>query len=859
MSYNIALTRIHQAVEAKSYSLDLSSLNLRDVPSEISELTNLVELDLSHNSLTILPKEINQLLNLNYLNLSNNIFNHISGIGFEFPCPLQLKYLDLSRNNLSKIPSDIFNLDLNSLEDIDLTDNPALNGIPESIIKEGISAIEAFFDELQISKYTDSLLEAKLIFVGQGEVGKTSLMKKLIDNYFRLVVGDELTTHGIIIKEWDINIPLTTEEAIHYHFISPYKYEDDIDCSDYYQDENRWEYEEESNNNGLYKISAKLNIWDFGGQEIYYSTHQFFLTKRSIYVFVWDARKEEEYRGFEYWFNTINVLSESSPVIIVMNKSDVRVKHIDKSILTKKFPNIKAFHETSCLTGNGIYELKNSIIKTFTSLPHFGERLPKVWVDIRKRLSHLETNFITYEEYLAICNTYNILPNRANFLSDYFHDLGDILHFQNDPILRNIVILNPEWATNAFYSLIDNRIIQENYGRFSLNQLSTIWDINQYPNKIHIELVKLMERFEMCFNLLGSYDYIIPELLQAQSDYDFRPKYIKPDLKFEYEFKFMPAGLIPRFICRNYINIEKGSFWKNGLVYKFDDSSALVINDLLDKKIKIFVQGEDNDIVLGIIRKEFNEIFSSLKLSKENDYSEMVPCICDECSPNPNPYFYPYDVLKKFIRKGKKTITCQNSTDEVNVNSLLKGYDRFRTNDRILDNIIIACSQLQGMQKSIFANEDSRNGFIANVLNNKGITAKDQTKWGKSPSKKSQGEIDIKIENKNGLTISIFEGLNLTYLDRNKIHSHIEKIFNYDTNGLESNYIVVYVDNSDFSNIWLKYQEAAVMAKCKFPLTGTFEDLSDSYSYGAHFKVGRTNYDVNGQSNSVYHLFLDLS
>ena len=54
--------------------------------------------------------------------------------------------------------------------------------------------------------------------------------------------------------------------------------------------------------------SVKTFFWDFGGQEIYHATHQFFLTKRSLYLFVWEARKEEESRHFDYWLNVIKLL-----------------------------------------------------------------------------------------------------------------------------------------------------------------------------------------------------------------------------------------------------------------------------------------------------------------------------------------------------------------------------------------------------------------------------------------------------------------------------------------------------------------------------------------------------------------------
>jgi Miro-like protein. len=58
-----------------------------------------------------------------------------------------------------------------------------------------------------------------------------------------------------------------------------------------------------------------MNIWDFGGQEIYHATHQFFLTKRSLYILVADTRKEDT--DFYYWLNVVELLSDNSPLLIV--------------------------------------------------------------------------------------------------------------------------------------------------------------------------------------------------------------------------------------------------------------------------------------------------------------------------------------------------------------------------------------------------------------------------------------------------------------------------------------------------------------------------------------------------------------
>ena len=48
--------------------------------------------------------------------------------------------------------------------------------------------------------------------------------------------------------------------------------------------------------------------WDFGGQEEYYATHQCFLTRRSLYLLVWNASNGE--KGLESlrpWLENIGV------------------------------------------------------------------------------------------------------------------------------------------------------------------------------------------------------------------------------------------------------------------------------------------------------------------------------------------------------------------------------------------------------------------------------------------------------------------------------------------------------------------------------------------------------------------------
>ena len=63
---------IAQAVEEQWEELDLSGMNLTELPPEIATLTNLTTLYLSDNNLTALPEAIATLTNLTTLNLSGN-------------------------------------------------------------------------------------------------------------------------------------------------------------------------------------------------------------------------------------------------------------------------------------------------------------------------------------------------------------------------------------------------------------------------------------------------------------------------------------------------------------------------------------------------------------------------------------------------------------------------------------------------------------------------------------------------------------------------------------------------------------------------------------------------------------------
>lgn len=111
-------SRIEDCEKSGGKILDLSSLNIRKIPSEILSLKNIEVLDLSSNSIRILPDSVNQFQNLSTINLSNNKIELFPTVLSTFQ---HIKKIEIVNCKLASIPDDIKNFE--NLEYIDLSDN----------------------------------------------------------------------------------------------------------------------------------------------------------------------------------------------------------------------------------------------------------------------------------------------------------------------------------------------------------------------------------------------------------------------------------------------------------------------------------------------------------------------------------------------------------------------------------------------------------------------------------------------------------------------------------------------------------------------------------------------------------------
>ena len=650
-------------------SLYIRNNQLTNLPPELGKLTNLTELNLSFNQLTNLPPELGNLINLTTLNLS---FNQLTNLPPEISKLSNLYSLDLSNNKLNTLPKEISQL--SNLRNLELRDNqftnlPAeivllplqrltygnnpLQSPPTSIRKKGIKAIRNYLKQ-QLEQEIDHLYEAKLLIVGEGGAGKTTLAQKIKDSNYKLK-SDEESTEGI--------------DVISYYF--------PLD-------------------NGK---KFRVNIWDFGGQEIYHETHQFFLTERSLYTLVADTRKEDT--DFYYWLNIVDLLSNNSPVLVIKNEKQERKRDINERLLRGEFTNFKETLATNLATNRGLREILNKIQHYISNLPHVGTELPTYWVKVREVLEKDERDYISLDEYLNICQEQGFKELEDMLvLSGYFHDLGVFLHFQNDDILNKTIILNTVWGTDAVYNVLDNDIVRKNLGKFDRNDLNNIWKEEKYIT-MRGELLRLMMNFKLCYEIPSQPgNYIAPQLLSPQ-----QPEYnwdAENNLLLRYEYEFMPKGILTRFIVETHSMIENETcVWKEGVILFKDGARAEIIERYNYNKgeIRIRVSGQRKRDLLTTVRHELGKIHDSYERLK---YKTLVPCNCSKCKGSQSPHFYPWNVLNKFIDDKRPAIQCINSYDMVDVQGLV--------NDIVLPDL----NPFKNKERNQMSNQPINNTFNIN-------------------------------------------------------------------------------------------------------------------------------------------------
>ena len=662
-------------------TLNLDGNQLASVPPEIQKLNRLTRLDLSSNQLTSLPSEVGNLARLTVLNLGNNELtslpseiwaltdltelligaNELSSVPPEIGKLIALSHLDIGQNLLMSLPPEIENLtmltvlrfdsnqltslppelaNLTNLDFMDTRGNPFTSPDP-GVIAQGTEAVLAFL-RLQLATGRRRQWVSKLLVVGEGGVGKTSLLGSLRGEKLD---EDEKTTHGVQIVPVELAHPQKAD------------------------------------------VVMRLNAWDFGGQVIYHATHQFFLTDRSLFVIVWDARQGYQQGRLNYWLETIQARAPQSPVLVVAAHIDERDADLPRADLRRQYPQIEGFYEVSNRDGRGVEELRARIAELAAALPLMGQEWPSAWLDAAEDIRALEENSISPSRMLESMAAREVRDRDAEILGQWLHDLGDIIYFRDDDELNDTVILKPQWVSKHISDVLESKEVIDGDGIFTRKHMDALWSGVDTSTRTHF--LRLMERFDLSYRTLQDRDIslVVERLPLDPADYEGRwegaldaPGCKEISLRFQLDA--IPAGIPTWFIARSH-RFTTRTHWRNGAL--FGDGAerehlALVRASQYDRFIDLAVRGPTPQNFFALLK---DGVDVTLERFPGLDVRRLM--LCPGHNGNRCDHLFGYDQLLARIEltPPRLTIECPVGIDDVSVTEMLYGLE-LATQDAVL-------------------------------------------------------------------------------------------------------------------------------------------------------------------------------
>lgn len=170
------------------------------------------------------------------------------------------------------------------------------------------------------------VIQCKIILIGDGAVGKTSLISRFVEGRFE---SSYQATLGVDLFNKTVNLP-----------------------------------------NG----SVKLNIWDIAGQTAFATVRSSFYASAMGALLVFDLTRPASFENVSSWIDDVNGSGlHSIPIVLLGNKSDLsHLRSIsDKSV--KKFvtasQRIDTYLETSAKSGANVEKAFQTLVEAIDPIP----------------------------------------------------------------------------------------------------------------------------------------------------------------------------------------------------------------------------------------------------------------------------------------------------------------------------------------------------------------------------------------------------------------------------------------------------------------------------------------------------------
>ena len=615
------------------------------LPPEIGKLTELTELDLAGNLISALPPEIGKLTKLADLNVAGN---QISALPPQIEELGELDVLDVRNNQITSLPPQLENL--RALRLLLLDKNPFPDALLEAA-KQGVPAVVAYLRGLAQNP-SNAVYEAKLLLVGEGGVGKSCLLAALRGEDF---VEGRPTTHGIDIKPVMLPHPRAN-------------------------------------------VEIQLNAWDFGGQEVYRVTHQFFFSRHALYLVLWNARLGAQQCDLETWLRRIKLrVGDDARIIVVATYSDTdqRLPRVDQEELRIKFaPCIAGFCEVDSATGLGIDSLKKMISGVAAELPQMGEPYPATWKaaqdelldraigrDGRSGLTH-----VPFSHFSEICLRHGVEAQAQSVLATLLDRRGRIMYYGDEERLADVIILRPDWLTRAISYMLEDPHTNDENGVLHHDRLQAIWfdhgepQRDQYQPNLYPLFVRLMERFDICYRMDGAQADLVAQLVGVMKPEGIPWAADEPaaagvtPLKLVCRMDEDPPGLVPWMIVRTHRYNQRRLHWQRGVFLEHPQHGTALI-EFFDRELTIQVRAGYPAYFMDVLSETLVCLIDERWPGLKDRYTLTVPCPgTSRRGGGPCKERFPIDILRESRASGDTTAKCNECNTKHSIDTLLLGF-----------------------------------------------------------------------------------------------------------------------------------------------------------------------------------------
>ncbi len=352
-------------------------------------------------------------------------------------------------------------------------------------------------------------------------------------------------------------------------------------------------------------------FWDFGGQEIMSSTHQFFMTKRSVYLLILEARKDADpNQQARAWLKRIQAFGGHSPVVIAANKIELnRAFGLDMYSLQKEFPQVKACIHISCDKNENIAGLKDLLAECIPQAELCNTQIDERWIGVKEALQTLtrEEHYIAQRQFRSICEQHQLADEAQQMQSiTFLNDLGILLHFE-DLDLSDFFVLDPYWVTAGVYRIITSETAAKQNGEVGMNQLDYIANreprkegeyvpeaqrlLRYSPTELRY-LADIMVQFRLGYYTRQRQSLLIPDLLPRQTPAAESDALLAAPEKLHlvYQYDYLPPSVLPRFMVDMQNDIRMA--WRTGVILQgLNETPVQAMLSAAESSIQILVAG----------------------------------------------------------------------------------------------------------------------------------------------------------------------------------------------------------------------------------------------------------------------------